>query len=241
MTETTSESAPATPGRVLAIFAHADDIEFTCAGTIARWVREGYQATYVICTDSSKGSEDPTMTPRRLADIRVAEQRAAAAAVGVDDVVFLGFEDGMLEDNSALRRELVRLIRQRKPNRVICGDPTVRWFGQGYVNHPDHIAAGNAALAATYPFARNRPTFPELLAEGLEPHKVAEVYISSTPHADTWIDIGDTIDLKVAALKAHPSQLGEWDPAEEVRKWAADTAKDHGMTYAEAYKYLKLD
>jgi LmbE family N-acetylglucosaminyl deacetylase len=229
------------PRRAMFVVAHADDIEFTCAGTAARWVREGFEVTYVICTDSSKGSEDPTITREQLAAMRVEEQRAAAAAIGVDDVVFLPYEDGHLADGDRLRRDLVRLIRQRRPDKLVGFDPTTRWVGQEYINHPDHIAVGNATLFAVYPLARNRPTFPELLAEGLEPHTVKELYLFATDKADTWVDIGETLDLKIAALRHHASQLGDRDPADMIRQWARDQGTGHDVEYAEAFKYFKLD
>jgi LmbE family N-acetylglucosaminyl deacetylase len=230
-----------TPKRAMCIVAHCDDIEFSCAGTVARWVREGYETMFVICTDSSKGSEDPEMSPWKLTALRIEEQRAAAAVLGVTEIVFLGHTDGELEDNKELRRELVRLIRSWKPERVICMDPTMRYSPDGYVNHPDHVAVGDAALAAVYPFARNRPTFPELLADGLEPFKVGEIYMLSFRNANHWVDITDTIDLKIKALKEHKSQLGEWDPEEMVRDWARASGAGQLLDAAESYRLLKLD
>jgi LmbE family N-acetylglucosaminyl deacetylase len=234
--------AAATPKRAMAIVAHADDIEFVCAGTIARWVREGWEVIYVICTDSSKGSEDPDMSPQKLVQIRQEEQRRAADAIGVKELVFLGREDGALQDDAELRKELVRLIRQWKPERVIAGDPTFRYSPDGYINHPDHVAAANAACAAVYPFARNRPTFPDLLADGLEPWKVAEMYLwSGGPQANYWVDITDTIDLKLKALREHKSQLGEWDPEEMMKEWARSSGAGQLMEYAESFRRLKIE
>jgi LmbE family N-acetylglucosaminyl deacetylase len=234
-------STTSTPKRAMCIVAHCDDIEFSCAGTVARWVRDGYETMFVICTDSSKGSEDPDMAPQKLVEIRMAEQRAAAAVLGVAEIAFLGRTDGELVDDMDLRRDLVRLIRSWKPERVICMDPSFRYSPDGYVNHPDHIAAADAALAAVYPFARNRPTFPELLAEGLEPFKVPELYMLSFRNANHWVDIEDTIDLKIKALKEHKSQLGEWDPEEMVRDWARMSGAGQLLDAAEAYRLLKLD
>lgn len=229
------------PGRAMVIVAHADDIEFVCAGTVAQWVRDGWQVTYVICTDSSRGSEDPDMSPQKLAELRIDEQRRAAAVIGVQDVVFLGHEDGTLADGAELRRQLVRLIRQRTPQRVITGDPTMRWSPGGYINHPDHIAVANAALASVYPFSRNRPTFPDLIAEGLEPHKVGEVWIWGGQPANAWVDIEDTIDLKVRALREHSSQMGDWDPEPMVRTWARRSGAGQLLEFAEAYHVIRLD
>ncbi|HZQ98949.1 MAG TPA: PIG-L deacetylase family protein [Chloroflexota bacterium] len=229
-----------TAKRAMCIVAHADDIEFSSAGTVAKWVKQGWEVIYVICTDSSKGSEDPDMTPRELAKLRMEEQRAAAAVVGVQEVVFLGRTDGELADDQDLRRDLVRLIRKWKPERVICGDPSMRYAPDGYVNHPDHIAAADAALAAVYPFARNRPTFPELLAEGLEPHKVAEVYMWGWRDPNYWEDIEETFELKLKALREHKSQLGDWDPEEMMREWARRSGAGQLLEYAESYRRLKL-
>src|SRR5439155_20824430 len=163
----------------MVIVAHCDDVEFVCAGTVARWVREDWEVVYVICTDSSKGSEDPEMSPQKLVQIRQEEQRRAAAVLGVGEIVFLGREDGALVDDMELRRDLVRLIRQWKPQRVLTGDPTFRYSPDGYINHPDHVAVASAASGAVYPFARNRPACPDVLSEGREPRQDEETYFAS--------------------------------------------------------------
>ena len=230
-----------TPKRAMVIVAHCDDAEFMCAGTVAKWAREGFEVMFVICTDSSKGSEDPEMSPWKLTALRIEEQRASAKILGIQKLEFLGHTDGELEDNKQLRRELVRLIRTFKPQRVVCMDPTMRYSPDGYVNHPDHIAAANAALAAVYPFARNRPTFPELLAEGLEPYSVPELYMSGWSNANCWIDISDTIELKIEALKQHKSQFGDWNPEEMIRDWARRSGTGQLLDAAESFKLLKLD
>jgi LmbE family N-acetylglucosaminyl deacetylase len=245
--ETAAEAAespqPSGPKRVAVIFAHPDDAEFICAGTVARWVAEGHHVTYVLLTSGDKGSDDPAMTPQRLVATRTAEQRAACAVLGVQEVVFLGHEDAMLVPDLALRREMVRVIRRLRPDVVVCQDPTVRYVEQSYLNHPDHRAAGEATLDAVYPAARDRMTFPELLAEGLEPHKVREVYLAGAAAPDVAIDITDHMETKLAALRAHASQLGEWDPREEIEKWAAeDAARFPGNgRFVESFKYFKLD
>jgi LmbE family N-acetylglucosaminyl deacetylase len=223
----------------LVVVAHADDVEFVCAGTVARWVREGWEVVYVVCSDSSKGSNDPEMSPQRLVEIRADEQRRAAAVLGVKEVVFLGYEDGELEDRAPLRRDLVRLIRQRKPSRVITGDPTFR-VGQGYVNHPDHVAVASATCAAVYPFARNRPTFPDLVADGLEPHEVDELWLWGSGDGDTWVDIEETLELKIAALREHKSQIKEWDPTEMIYEWARRSSAGQLMEYAESFRVIRL-
>jgi LmbE family N-acetylglucosaminyl deacetylase len=231
--------------RIAVFMAHPDDAEFTCAGTVALWAAAGHHITYVLLTSGDKGSADLTATPERLVEIRTAEQRTACDVLGVQDIVFMGYQDSMLVADLALRRELVRVIRRIKPDVVIGFDPTVRWVDQSYINHPDHRAAGEATLDAVYPTARDWMTFPELLAEGLEPHKVAEVYLAGAKEPDCWIDISAQMETKLAALRAHASQLGDWDPEEMIRTWARETAErnpnPHHGEFAESYKYFKLD
>jgi len=237
------EEQPKTPGRVAAIFAHPDDAEFICAGTVAKWAAEGAHVTYVLMTSGDKGSDDPSMTPEQLIALREAEQRAACALLGVKDVVFLRHPDAMLVNSLELRKEIVRVIRTIKPDAVITFDPTVRYVDGRYINHPDHRVTGDVTLDAVYPAARDRLTFPELLAEGLEPHKVSEVYLSGMDQADHWIDITDYFDLKIEALKAHASQIDVDEVGEWVREWATEAAKNlnPGGKYAEGFRYLKLD
>jgi LmbE family N-acetylglucosaminyl deacetylase len=229
---------PDRPERAMAIFAHPDDADFTCAGTIARWTRQGTEVVLVVITDGSKGSDDPDLTRDRLIKMRMQEQQHAAELLGVKEVVFLGYEDGALYDTIPVRRDLTRLIRQHKPDAVLCGDPTSRFGGKRYINHPDHVAAANAALAAVYPLARNRPSFPELLALGLEPHTVKHVYLSGSSDADLWIDVSETIDQKVAALQQHLSQVPPDEVGKWVRAWAKRDGADHGYEYAESFRYL---
>ncbi|HEY7031344.1 MAG TPA: PIG-L deacetylase family protein [Thermomicrobiales bacterium] len=226
--------------KVAVIFAHPDDPDFSCAGTVARWTDEGHEVVYVLLTNGDKGSHDPEMSPERLVKIREKEQRAAAAVVGVKEVIFLGRPDGLLVADLELRRDVVRVIRQLKPTTVVCGDPTVYWHAPWYINHPDHRAAGEVVLAALYPAVGNRNYFPELLAEGLEPHKVKELYISGSPNADTFVDIGPYLDRKIAALKAHASQMGDWDPSEPIREWASKDGQraNPPVEFAEDYLYF---
>jgi LmbE family N-acetylglucosaminyl deacetylase len=227
----------------MVIMAHPDDAEFSCAGTVAKWVREGKEVVYVLCTSGDKGTSDVSQSPAELAEVRRAEQQAAGRVLGVKEIVFLGYEDGLLVSSVHLRRDLVRQIRRFKPDVVICPDPTSRWYGQQYLNHPDHRAAGDSALDAVYPSARDPHVFTELLAEGLEPHKVREIYIVSRENADTWVDISETIDQKIAALKEHASQIG--DRQSEVEKWVREgaqrMAETQDMQYAEGFKYIKLE
>ena len=227
--------------RVMVITAHPDDAEFTVAGTVARWAQEGNAVIYVICTDGSRGSNDPKVRPEHLVAIRRAEQEAAARILGVEEIVYLGYEDGTLQPTLALRRDLTRVIRRYRPDIVVCPDPTVRYYGDGYLNHPDHRAAGDAALDAVFPSARTRYIFPELLAEGLEPHTVREVYIRGALSPNLWVDISDTIELKIAALREHESQVGRiqgWE--ERVRDRARGEATGQGVAYAESFKRIIL-
>lgn len=223
------------------IIAHADDAEFGSAGTIAKWVTQGVEVTYVVVTNGNKGSADPEMTPEALAALREKEQRAACKVLGVKNVVFLGYQDGELVPSLELRRDLTREVRRYKPDVAMVPDPTTWYFGNTYINHPDHRAVGEAALAAIFPSARDRLTFPELLVEGFEPHKVREVYLSFSMNADTWVDITDTMDTKLAALREHRSQLPDMDEIDKnVRERAIAMAEGREMKYAEAYKKMVL-
>ncbi|NPV67429.1 MAG: PIG-L family deacetylase [Anaerolineae bacterium] len=229
-----------TPERVLVIVAHPDDIEFSVAGTIARWVRDGARARYILCTSGQVGIKDPAVTPEEAAAIREAEQTAAARVVGVEEVVFLRHPDGLLENTIALRRELVREIRRFRPEVLITQDPTALFVGESYINHPDHRAAGSAALDAVFPAAGMPALFRELEAEGLTAHETRKVYVSTWQHADTFVDITETIDLKIAALKQHVSQMGGWDPTERIKQWAAERARGLEIAYAESFRVITL-
>ena len=224
---------------ILCIAAHPDDHEFGIAGTVAKWSREGRKVVFCLVTSGSAGTNEHTLTNDGLVPIRERESWAAAKILGVQDIVFLRYQDGVVEPTLGLRRDLTRVIRQFKPDVVVCGDPTVRWYGHGYLNHPDHRAVGSAALDAIFPSAETRYIFPELLAEGLEPHKVKEVFITFGNQGDTWIDIVDTLDLKCAALKEHRSQLGdgEWID-KEMREWAHGDAKETGIEYSESFRRM---
>ncbi|MET0852522.1 MAG: PIG-L deacetylase family protein [Candidatus Rokuibacteriota bacterium] len=235
---------PAAPARVMSVHAHPDDQEFTVAGTLAKWARGGSHVVTVCLTSGSAGSNDSTpadMTRQRLVGIREEEQREACRLLGVAEVIFLGHEDGMLEPTIALRREITRLIRRHRPDAVVCGDPTVRFYGNRYMNHPDHRAAADATLDAIFPSAETRFIFEELLAEGLAPHKVKEVYIHGSERPDTFIDIGEVLDVKLAALKAHRSQMGTWDPTEMITMWAREQGAKKKIAAAEAYRRMLLD
>jgi LmbE family N-acetylglucosaminyl deacetylase len=205
------------------------------------WIAEGLEMVYVVATDGSKGSDDPNMSSEQLIRIRSQEQLDAADALGVKEVVFLNYPDGYLEHTLDLRKDISRVIRQFKPDRLITMTPYRSFAINAYVNHPDHLAVGDATLAAVYPTARDRLTFPDLAATGYEPHKVREVYIMGAEMPDTWVDITNTIDAKLEALRKHPSQIGDPEAMEQrVRTRAADIAQGHGMQYAECFKVFYL-
>lgn len=224
---------------ILIIAAHADDIEFAAAGTIAKWAAAGHPVTYCIVTDGSAGSNEPGANLAALVVRRQEEQRAAAAVLGVHDVRFLGYRDGILQPTLDLRRELTRLIREIRPFRVLCQDPTLVFAGNTYINHPDHRAAGEAALYAVFPSAETRPIFPELLAEGYEPHKVRELYLMFPSVPDLYLDISDRIEQKIESLLCHRSQLGP-EVADWVRTWDAENGTKIGVAYAETFRVIRL-
>jgi LmbE family N-acetylglucosaminyl deacetylase len=225
--------------RGMVVFAHPDDAEFGTAGTVARWSREGKEVFYVVVTDGSKGSSDPEMTAEKLVATRRSEQCEAARVLGVTDVSFLDFPDGMLQPTLEVRRAITACIRRYKPDVVIAQNP-VRDLTMGlFVQHPDHLAAGEATLAAVYPCARDRMTFPELLEQGLEPYVVREVWVAGTSVPDYYVDISETMEDKVKALQAHASQLGP-DVDQFVLERARRLGEQQGMAYAEAYKRIEL-
>ena len=231
------------PKQAMSIHAHPDDQEFTVAGLLARWVLAGCKVISVIVTSgeagSNESSRDATYKPE-LARLREAEQSSANTVLGIDETVFMHFPDGELEPTLILRHDLTRLIRIYKPEVVVTGDPQGVFYGNGYINHPDHRAAAQAALYAVFPSAETRLIFTDLLEDGYEPHKVNRLYVHGSEKSDTWVDISTTIDSKISALKKHVSQLGDWDPEKMIREWAAEEAKDHGMEFAEAYKVMIL-
>jgi LmbE family N-acetylglucosaminyl deacetylase len=228
------------PESALVIVAHPDDIEFSCAGTLARWARQGTRVCYVLCTSGEVGIAEAGMTKTRAAEIREAEQREAAQIASAHEVVFLREPDGMLQPTLELRKKLVREIRRFRPEVVITGDPTVVWAGDSYINHPDHRAAATAAVDAAFPAAGQPNLFEELAEEGLSAHKPRKVYVTTWEAADQYVSIDETIDIKLAALRAHKSQMRDWDPEEMLRSWAAERAKGKEMAYAEAFRVVTL-
>jgi LmbE family N-acetylglucosaminyl deacetylase len=224
----------------MVVVAHPDDAEFMAAGTVAKWARDGSILTYVVVTRGDKGSDDPEMTPDRLAEIREAEQREAGKILGVKNFEFMGYPDGYLQPTLDLRRDLARLIRIHRPEVVICFDPTNRFLADNYVNHPDHRASGDATIDAVFPTARDRLTFPELLAEGLEPHKVSQLWLGAAGQPNVFIDIGDTLGLKLDALRAHPSQLGD-DVTEFATQLARWSAEGQDFEFGESFRRFILE
>jgi len=231
------------PKSAMSIQAHPDDQEFSIAGTLAKWARAGCEITSLILTSGDSGSnaedKDASYKPE-LARIREAEQLAANAVLGIKNTIFLHFPDGELQPTIDVRKAITREIRRFKPEVALCGDPTVRFFGNDYMNHPDHRAAADAACDAIFPSAGTRLIFADLLTEGLPPHDVKKVYLWGSEKTDVWVDTTETINLKIEALRQHASQLGDWDPSEEMKNWGASSAKDHGMEYAESFKVMNL-
>jgi len=189
--------------QVMIVAPHPDDAEWGVAGTVARWTREGKDVIYVVCTSGDKGTSDPNMKPEKLAEIREQEQLAAAKLLGVREVIFLRHPDQSLEDSPEFRKELVRLIRMYKPETVVTADPHRR-----YIWHRDHRITGRVTLDAIFPYARDIHSYPDLLEQGLQPHKVEEVLLWGAEEPNYRSNITDTFDIKVAALRCHKSQVG---------------------------------
>ena len=233
------ETKPYSRGMV--VVAHADDAEWGCAGTVAKWCAQGWEVVYLLCTDGSKGSSDPEITSGQLVEIRKQEQLDASKVLGVRQVVFLGYEDSMLEPTLELRRDIAREIRRYRPDVLICTNPQRNLTGDDYMGHPDHFAAGEAALSAVFPAARDRLTFPELLEEGLEPHHVREVWIMYEDNgADMYVDVTEHMDTAVKALEQHKTQVSEGEAGIGMRQWRSGTGKKVGFQYAEAFKVFRM-
>ncbi|MFO8076639.1 MAG: PIG-L deacetylase family protein [Actinomycetota bacterium] len=226
--------------RALVVAAHPDDAEFGAAGTIARWVAMGTDVRYLVVTDGASGSADPAMTRERLRVLREAEQRAACAALGVSDVTFLGYDDGYLEPTIALRRQVAAEIRRHRPEAIITFDPQVRWRRDGVVNHPDHRAVGEVVLDCINPAASTRLWDPTLIDEGLEPWDVAEVWLMAFGQGEVVVDVTETFERKIAALRAHETQLAGWDPTSRVSEWTARHGARIGVAHGEAFDVLCL-
>jgi len=216
--------------RILVINAHPDDVDFSTAGTVALWTDAGIEVIYCIVTDGDAGGHDESVPRGEIPALRRAEQTVAAKQVGVHDLRFLGYPDGRVEATLALRKDLARVIRQVRPDRLLCPSPE-RNYARLPANHPDHRAVGSAALDAVYPDARNPFAFPELLAdEGLKPWTVREVWLPGGPTPGHYVDITATFPRKVAALRAHESQTGHMEGLEEfLRGWLTRAAAQGGL------------
>jgi LmbE family N-acetylglucosaminyl deacetylase len=222
----------------LVVTAHPDDAEFAVAGSVARWTRQGNEVAYVICTNGDKGTSDRSIAPEELAVIRKKEQLDAATVLGVREVEWLGFPDQGLEDNTELRKMVVRMIRKYKPKVVVTSDPYRR-----YLWHRDHRIIGQVVVDAVFPYARDHLAYPDLLEEGFEPHKVEELLFWAAEDLNHRIDITETFDVKMAALRCHKSQVGHrtTEELEDVmKKRYRDFAKDEPFELAEAFHRIKI-
>lgn len=229
------------PRTALFIYAHPDDVDFSAAATAAKWAQADCEVIYLILTDGSAGSHEARMTKESLSRIRRTEQQAAADVTGVTECIFMNYPDGLLESTLALRKEVVRVIRQHKPQAVVCGDPRRYFSGDTYINHPDHRAAARLAVEAVFPAAEMNLLYPDLAAEGLEGHKVNIVYVSTRDDPNCYIDVTDTAELKIEALRQHKSQMGDWDPGPRTRARLAELGEQAGCTYAEAFRRMTLE
>jgi LmbE family N-acetylglucosaminyl deacetylase len=238
------EESPPGVERVLVVAAHPDDVDFGVAGSVAAWVKAGIEVAYCVVTDGDAGGSDRSVSRQDIVHIRRDEQRAAAAEVGVTDVVFLGYPDGRLVPSIELRRDVSRQIRRLRPNRVVAQSPE-RWWDRLPASHPDHLAAGEATVCAVYPDARNPFAHPVLLEdEGLEPWSVPELWLMASPEPTHVVDVTGTFGQKMAALRCHRSQIADPDALEErVRGWLADAARAAGLpegSLAETFRAVVL-
>ncbi|MQG73558.1 MAG: PIG-L family deacetylase [SAR202 cluster bacterium] len=223
-----------TPSCALVITPHPDDAEGGCGGTISQWIKQGTAVYIVVCTDGGKGTSDLGMTPTRLASIRQKEQKEAAEVLGIRDVVFLAHPDGGLEDDYTFRGELVRAIRQFRPDVVLTTEP-YRFNGH---QHRDHRMAGQVTLDACFPYARDPLHFGEHIQEGLEPHKVGTVLFWNSADPELYIDITESLDLKIKALTQHVSQVGGRPTGQWIRSRAQEVGRLSGMLHAEAFRRI---
>ncbi len=218
---------------IVAIFAHPDDADFTCSASLAKFISEGATGYYAILTNGSKGSNDPAVSKEWIVDTRRKEQESAAKVLGVKEVIFLDHEDCELEVNVGTKGEVVKIIRQLKPDVVITFDPT-RFYStqENYINHTDHRAVGEIVCDAVFPLTHSHLMYPDHLKEGLGQHKTAELWLSNFDEANFFVDISDTISLKLAALACHASQLND---SKETEEWVATRAQKMG-TKSKKYK-----
>jgi LmbE family N-acetylglucosaminyl deacetylase len=231
------------PKIVLGVAAHPDDLDYAFSGTVATWASEGAEVYYLILTNGNKGSSDISVDPQQLTITRRAEQRAAAKVLGVKEVFFCDYEDGLLEVSPAVKRDIVRIIRSVKPEVILTMDPGVLYAAErGFINHPDHRAAGQATLDAVFPLARDHLSFPELLTDDkLQPHKVATVLLLNFEQHNFSINISGAIDQKMAALAAHASQMPDLKATQQrMRDFAAQAGSRAGVEYAEAFVRIDI-
>ena len=226
------------PERAMLVIPHPDDAEGGVGGTVAKWVAEGTEVVFVLCTNGDKGTSDPEMTTEKLGAIREKEQAAAAECLGVKEVIYLRYGDGELDDTAKFRGELVRAIRKHRPDVVFCTDP----FRQTFYLHRDHRISGQVTLDAVFPYARDFLHYNEHIQEGLETHKVGDILMWGTEHPDTFIDITDTIDNKINALKKHASQVA--GSGRDVDRFVKVNAQNQGqmanMPYAEGFRRIQF-
>lgn len=228
------------PERVMVVAAHPDDAEMGCAGAVAKWVREGAKVYYLITTNGDKGTDDREISPEELAEIREKEQRAAAAVLGVSDVVMLPNRDGELLYTLEFRGQVVHWVRTWRPDAIFTHDPTAMISDFG-VNHADHRFTGQVTADAVYPFARGHLQYPDDLTQGLEPHRVQQLYLWGSGQPNCWIDISDTMDLKSEAIRCHVSQFGDAERSGRMsRERAERTGKEYGVAFAESFRRIVM-
>ncbi|MFN2484232.1 MAG: PIG-L deacetylase family protein [Candidatus Limnocylindria bacterium] len=227
--------------RALVVISHPDDAEFGAGASIALLTRRGVRVDYVVTTDGSRGTEDPEVTPEMLSAVRMAEQRAAADVLGVSEIVHLHHADGYLTPTLDLRREVSREIRRYRPDLVITQNPQRRLDHNPFIGHPDHLATGEATLAAVYPAARDRLNFPELIEEGYEPWKVRQVLLTGVEEPNLWLDVEETFDTALAALREHRSQVGDRDIGTTLRDRARIVGEPQGIGVAQAFLSIILE
>lgn len=231
------------PKIAMSIHAHPDDQEFSIGGTLAKWAKAGCEIISVVITSGDSGSNDVTKDGKyksELAKLREVEQQNANDVLGVKHTVFMRYPDGELQPTLALRKELTKLIRQYKPDVVLTGNPEAWFYGNEYVNHPDHRAAAQAAIEAVFPSAGTRLIFTDLLDAGFEPHNVKRLYVHGSDKPDTWVDVSETIGIKVEALQKHVSQVPVDEVDKWMREWAKEDAKDKEFEYSESHRVMIL-
>ncbi len=234
------DTNPPIPTRPLVVYAHPDDPDFSVGGSAAVWSQAGAQVIYVLITSGNSGSHEEGMTKERLAALREEEQRAAAHECGVEQVVFLRYDDGALQPTLQLRKELVRVMRQYRPDVVVCGDPTAFFYGNYYINHPDHRAAAIATLEAVFPAVSMPLAYPDLAEQGFPAHRVREVWVTDSNITDTLVDISAALPRKAAALRQHKSQVQDWDPLPMITEWAKEAGEKGGLAAAEGFRRMIL-